>query len=190
MTSRVATKPAVSHDQALSPLELRKAFGSFTTGVTVVTAVSPDGSPIGITANSVTSVSLDPPLLLWCLGNRSSGLAAFGQSAPFAVHILSERQADIASHFAKSGRPKFDVDMAWQANPQPPRIADVVTRIDCVVDALHPGGDHTIIVGRVTGVEMHALPPLAFHASRFGRFHKSPTGGSFESWGSLEDGWM
>ncbi len=189
MTASAATQ-STGDAHTLSPLELRKAFGSFTTGVTVVTAVSPDGSPIGITANSVTSVSLDPPLLLWCLANRSSGLSAFGLQAPFAVHVLSERQAEIATHFARSGRPKFEIDSAWQANPVPPHIADVVARIECTVETLYPGGDHTIIIGRVTGIAMHAHPPLAFYASRFGRFHKSATGGSIETWGSLADGWM
>jgi flavin reductase (DIM6/NTAB) family NADH-FMN oxidoreductase RutF len=179
-----------SMERELSPAALRKVFGSFTTGVTVVTAVGPDGQPVGITANSVTSVSLDPPMLLWCLANRSPSLAAFALQAPFAIHVLTEKQADIAIHFAKSGRAKFHVDSHWRANPSPPRIADVLASMDCRVQALHPGGDHTIIVGRVTAASLHSAAPLAFHASRFGRFVQSPMDAGNAGWISIEDGWI
>src|SRR3984957_20955816 len=81
--------------------QLRDAFGEFATGVTVITAVRPDGEPVGITANSFSSVSLEPPLLLWCLSNNSSGAVAFGPGAAFAVHVLSHEQREMAVHFAR-----------------------------------------------------------------------------------------
>ena len=94
----------------LSHRELRDVFGAFATGVTVVTAVRPDGEPVGMTANSFTSVSLDPPLILWCLADQSTSLPAFAPGAPFAVHVLGHEQRDLALHFARRGREKFDVD--------------------------------------------------------------------------------
>jgi flavin reductase (DIM6/NTAB) family NADH-FMN oxidoreductase RutF len=174
----------------LNPADLRRIFASFTTGVTVVTAISDSGAPVGITANSVTSVSLQPPLLLWCLSNRSSGLSAFKMNAPFAVHVLSEGQADIATHFARPGHQKFEIDAGWQANPVPPRIVDVVARVDCQVQALYPGGDHTIIVGEVLAVALQALKPLVFHGSRFGRFVKAAAGSSHDVWSGDKDAWI
>ncbi len=170
--------------------ELRRIFGLFTTGVTVVTAVSPGPEPVGVTANSVTSVSLDPPLLLWCLANKSSSLGAFLLDASFAVHILEEHQADIALHFARSGRAKFEVDSWWRSHPTPPVIDGALARIECRVEALHPGGDHTIIVGRVLAMSSRNAQPLAFHASRFGKFAPQRDAVNVDVWSDPRDAWM
>lgn len=170
--------------------ELRRVFGLFTTGVTVVTAVGPGPEPVGVTANSVTSVSLEPPLILWCLANKSTSLGAFGPGAPFAIHILAAHQADIALHFARSGRSKFEVDDWWRSHPTPPEVDGALARIECRVDALHGGGDHTIIVGAVTGLRARAAAPLAFHASRFGRFEQDRGSSEVDVWSQARDVWM
>jgi flavin reductase (DIM6/NTAB) family NADH-FMN oxidoreductase RutF len=169
--------------------ELRRVFGLFTTGVTVVTAVGPGPEPVGVTANSVTSVSLDPPLILWCLANKSTSLGAFGPGAPFAIHILAAHQADIALHFARSGRSKFEVDDWWRSHPSPPDVDGALARIECRVDALHGGGDHTIIVGAVTGLQARAAAPLVFHASRFGRFERDCGAGEADAVSQARDVW-
>jgi 3-hydroxy-9,10-secoandrosta-1,3,5(10)-triene-9,17-dione monooxygenase reductase component len=154
----------------ISQRVLREAFGTFATGVTVVTAIRPTGEPIGVTANSFTSVSLDPPLLLWCLAKSSSNVEAFGLDAPFAVHILAHQQRDLALHFARRSREKFEIDRAWRSNPSPPIIADALCRFDCRVHSLHGGGDHIIIVGEVLALQRHSGLPLAFHGGHFGCF--------------------
>ena len=170
--------------------ELRRVFGLFTTGVTVVTAVNPGPEPVGVTANSVTSVSLDPPLILWCLANKSSSLAAFTIDAPFAIHILAANQADIALHFARAGHAKFEVDEWWRTHPVPPQIDGALARMECRVSDLHRGGDHTIIVGRIEAISTRSASPLAFHASRFGRFTADPAGGDVEVWPDPRGAWM
>lgn len=174
----------------MDPRELRRVFGLFATGVTVVTAVHPGPEPVGITANSFTSVSLDPPLILWCLANRSSSLAAFELGAPFAIHILAENQADIALHFARPGRNKFEVDDWWRSHPEPPTLDGALARIACRVSQLYPGGDHTIIVGAIEDCSSRSAPPLAFHASRFGQFVQAPTSAKVEVWPDPRDVWM
>ena len=170
--------------------ELRDAFGSFATGVTVITAVRSDREPIGITANSFTSVSLDPPLLLWCLAKTSSNIEVFADGAPFAVHVLAHDQRDLAMHFARRGRAKFEIDRHWRDNPHPPMIADALCRFDCRVHATHPTGDHLIVVGEVIALTRHAGAPLTFHAGHFGAIHHDRGGGHIDPWGGLEGEWI
>lgn len=170
--------------------ELRDVFGTFATGVTVVTAVRPDGEPVGVTANSFTSVSLDPPLILWCLSLKSTSIAAFSPHAPFAVHVLANDQRDLALHFARTGRERFDIDPYWRTNPHPPRIAGVLSRMECRVHGVFPGGDHWIIVGEVFAMERESGDPLAFHAGRFGRFTLEPSVSEAEAWRTLHCEWF
>jgi 3-hydroxy-9,10-secoandrosta-1,3,5(10)-triene-9,17-dione monooxygenase reductase component len=167
--------------------ELRDAFGLFATGVTVVTAVRPDGEPVGVTANSFTSVSLHPPLVLWCLANSSSAASAFVADAAFAVHVLSYEQRELALHFARRTQEKFDVDHHWRTRPHPPQVADVLCRFDCRVQAVHPGGDHLIVVGEVLGIKRSPGAPLAFHAGHFGSFAADPGVGQVDVWEGFED---
>ena len=177
--------------QTLSQRDLRDAFGLFATGVTVVTAVSPNGEPVGATANSFTSVSLDPPLLLWCLANSSSTASAFTVGAPFAVHVLTSHQRDTALHFARRTREKFEVDSHWRTNPSPPPVAEALVRFDCSVYAVHAGGDHQIIVGRVTAVTRGGGKPLAFYGGRFGEFVPDPAvSPAINVWQQLHGEWL
>jgi 3-hydroxy-9,10-secoandrosta-1,3,5(10)-triene-9,17-dione monooxygenase reductase component len=175
---------------AFSQRELRDAFGTFATGVTVVTAVRPDGEPVGTTANSFTSVSLDPPLLLWCIATTSTSIPAFNVGAPFAVHVLSHQQRDLAVHFARKDRAKFEVDRHWRVNPHPPLIADSLCRFDCRVHAVYPGGDHLIIVGEVTGLTRNSGTALTFHAGRFGALAPDTGAARLDPWGDLGGEWL
>ncbi|HVN46094.1 MAG TPA: flavin reductase family protein [Steroidobacteraceae bacterium] len=172
-----------------SQRELRDAFGLFATGVTVVTAVRPDGSPVGVTANSFTSVSLEPPLLLWCLASGSSAAAAFTHGASFAVHILAHHQLDLALNFARRTQEKFDIERHWRNKPHPPHLPDALCRFDSRVHAVHGGGDHLIIVGMVLGIAAAHGTPLAFHGGRFGNFSADRGTPKVDIWESLEDHW-
>ena len=174
---------------AYTQRDLRDSFGLFATGVTVVTGVRPDGEPVGVTANSFTSVSLEPPLLLWCLAASSSAVPAFAAGAPFAVHVLSHHQHEIALHFARRTHEKFDADYQWRTEPHPPQVQGVLCRFDCKVQAVHDGGDHLIIVGEVQAIARSAGTPLAFHAGRFGNFTADRGVGKFDVWESLDDHW-
>ncbi len=173
---------------AFSERELRDAFGLFATGVTVVTAVRPDGTPVGVTANSFSSVSLEPPLLLWCLASGSSAAPAFMPGAHFAVHILAHHQLDLALGFARRTHDKFDPHN-WRNRPQPPQLAEALCRFDSKVHALHAGGDHLIIVGEVLGIASSPGTPLAFHAGRFGNFTADRGIGKVDIWQALDDHW-
>jgi flavin reductase (DIM6/NTAB) family NADH-FMN oxidoreductase RutF len=170
--------------------ELRDAFGLFTTGVTVVTAVRQNGEPVGITANSFTSVSLNPPLLLWCLASSSNSVDAFAEGRAFAVHIMAHEQSHLALHFARRSQSKFEVDRHWQSNPTPPRLAEALCRFDCRVRARHAGGDHTIIVGEVQALTRHSGVPLAFHGGRFGSFVGDARSPQVDVWHQWHGEWV
>lgn len=170
--------------------QLRDAFGEFATGVTVITAVRPDGEPVGITANSFSSVSLEPPLLLWCLSNNSSGAVAFGPGAAFAVHVLSHEQREMAVHFARRTAEKFEVDQHWRANPHPPHIEGALCRFDCRVHAVHPGGDHLIVIGEVLALKRSPGRPLAFYAGHFGTYSMDRGLPKIDVWDGANDGWF
>jgi flavin reductase (DIM6/NTAB) family NADH-FMN oxidoreductase RutF len=170
--------------------QLRDAFGVFATGVTVVTAVRPDGEPVGITVNSFSSVSLEPPLLLWCLTNSSGGAVAFAPGAAFAVHVLSHEQRDMAVHFARRTADKFEVDQHWRANPQPPLLEGALCRFDCRVHAVHAGGDHLIILGEVLALTRAAGKPLAFYAGHFGTYSADRGLPKIDVWDGANDGWF
>lgn len=169
--------------------DLRDGFGLFATGVTVVTGVHPDGHPVGVTANSFTSVSLEPPLLLWCLANGSSAVPAFDIGARFAVHVLSHHQHELALHFARRTQEKFEFEKHWHNRPEPPHLIDVLCRFDCRVHSQHPGGDHLVILGQVQGIARAPGTPLAFHAGRFGHFTADRGSGKLDVWEGLDDHW-
>jgi flavin reductase (DIM6/NTAB) family NADH-FMN oxidoreductase RutF len=169
--------------------KLRDAFGTFATGVAVVTAARADGEPIGITVNSFTSVSLDPPLILWCLDNRSASASAFLPSARFAVHILAHDQMDLAMHFAGRGRNKWPFAPSAGADAEPPIIAGALCRMECKVCDVRPGGDHWIIVGRVLAIQHQPGMPLIFSSGRFGVVKCTFDQYSPDAWNTLHPEW-
>ncbi len=147
---------------------LREAFGAFGTGVTVVTAQGPRG-PVAMTANSFTSVSIDPPLVLWCPARASARHDALVDAAQFAIHVMGQDQQAIAAHFARSGDDFDAVD--WHADAAGlPFLSGCLARFECAARAVHDGGDHSIVVGQVTRVWHRPGPGLVFKRGQYGGF--------------------
>ncbi|MEY4695579.1 MAG: hypothetical protein RIT14_7 [Pseudomonadota bacterium] len=154
--------PDPAHSRAL-----RDALGRYATGVTVVTCHGADG-PVGITANSFASVSLDPALVLWSIARASSRYAQFAAAQAFAIHILAEDQGDLAARFTRGGA-GFD-GLAWQEGPTgAPLIPGTLARFDCRLHAAHDGGDHLILLGRVARAALRTAPPLVFSQGQYAR---------------------
>jgi len=127
----------------------RNALGCFATGVTVVTTVTDAGDPVGLTANAFSSVSLDPPLVLFCLDRASQNLAAFQASGRFAVNVLGDDQRDLSVRFSTTIGDRWD-GVAWEVwATGAPVLSGCLAALDCETEAVHEGGDHVIIVGRV-----------------------------------------
>lgn len=150
----------------------RDALGCFATGVTVVTAVCPDGSPIGLTANSFTSVSLDPPLLLVCIAN-SAGSAPFLRDAErFAVNVLQIGQQPTSNRFAGKGEDRFGLT-PWEVGEYgTPVLTGSLSSFECARDAVHDGGDHFILVGRVLkAIFEPRRDPLLYFRGKYRKLH-------------------
>jgi len=146
----------------------RAALARYATGVTVVTTASARG-PVGMTANSFSSLSLDPPLVLWCPARSSSRFAAFEAARHYAIHVLEAGQLDLCQRFARSGD-NF-AGLATGVTPEgQPMLPGCLARFDCSAHATHDGGDHAILVGRVLRAEMRAGDPLLFWDGRYGDF--------------------
>lgn len=146
----------------------RDALGRFATGVTVVTCATAAG-PLGITANSFASVSLDPPLVLWAPARVSRRFDAFAEARHFAIHVLGEDQAALGAGFSASGD-AFD-GLPTARNPEGcPVIEGCLARFECRAHARHDGGDHDIVVGRVLRAAARDGAPLVFACGSYGRF--------------------
>ncbi|WP_426440347.1 flavin reductase [Bradyrhizobium genosp. P] len=142
--------------------ELRHVLGTFVTGVTVVTTVDGEGRFHGVTANSFSSVSLDPPMVLWSQAVKTHSHPVFFKSERFAVNILAEDQIELSKRFAKSSQDKFvdlDVDIGSDGVPL---LRGCSARLQCRVVSRVPGGDHTIYVGEVLAIDRAEQKPLAF----------------------------
>jgi flavin reductase (DIM6/NTAB) family NADH-FMN oxidoreductase RutF len=168
MVARVSATPA-----APSPDDLRAAAGRFATGVVVVTAVAADGTDHAMTANSFASVSLDPLLVLVCVERGTRFHDAVLEAGAWAVSVLPAGARESAAWFATKGRP-----LAGQLDRVAHRrgrvtsaavLADSLAVLECRTWAVHPGGDHTILVGEVLGIDLPETPgePLVFYRSRY-----------------------
>lgn len=128
----------------------RSALGCFATGIAVVTTVAPDGAPVGVTVNSFSSVSLDPPLVQFCLARSAGTLAAFSTAKSFVVNVLSADQEDLSARFSRR-----DLDDRWAGvalvptDSGVPALAGCLATLDCDREHLLDGGDHVIVLGRV-----------------------------------------
>lgn len=137
----------------IEPKDFRDTVGCFATGITIITTVEPDGSPVGLTANSFTSLSLDPPMVLFCLDYKVASFDAFQAGAHFAVNILSTGQQDLSNRFAKSGPEKWDGIAFDTWDTGSPILPGCVASMECKVASINEGGDHVIIVGEVVRME-------------------------------------
>ena len=156
----------------ITPELLKRAFGSFPTGITIVTASTASNNPVGFTASSFTSVSLDPPLLLICIDHRSDNLDVFRSATHFGVNVLAENQADLSSRFATEIEDRFD-GVAWSASTHgTPMIDHALSSFDCALEAIHTAGDHDILIGRIVGLETKEGPALGYFRGKYGRFNE------------------
>lgn len=145
----------------------RDVVGTFATGVTVVTTCDATGIKHGLTANSFSSVSLDPPLILWCQATASKSYPAFRESPRFAINILAHDQMWISRHFAKPSDDKFrDIEYASGAGGAP-LLRGTAASLECVKVAEYACGDHIVYVGRVTQALRSGRASLAFCAGHY-----------------------
>lgn len=166
---------------SIDPRQFRNALGSFATGVTVITTSANNGgerTPVAVTANSFSSVSLDPALVLWSIDKSASSFAAFQQCEAFAIHILHDGQRDLSQRCASSKGEKLRPD-EWQFGPlQVPLIDDCKTRFECQVEHRYEGGDHIIMVGRVINFERRDNdgnePALLYYQGQYHPLDASP----------------
>jgi len=177
-------------EDAPNHVALKHAFGSFATGVAVIGARGADGEMAGMTVNSLTSVSMEPPLVLFC---PSRSLVAFGVYASveyFSVSILPEHCEAVSNHFGRSGIGKWKVTPYSLGPYGSPYLDNALAAMECEVVARHPAGDHLIVLGRVLRLALSAAEdPLIFFRSRYR--HLDPANGSrvaqdfpsFDAWG-------
>ncbi len=149
-------------------IAFRAALSAYPTGVTVVTTITPEG-PMGITANSFASVSLDPPLVLWSPSRTSHRFEHFARAPRFAIHVLASDQRHVCEGFTKSKTAFEGLD--WTASHAGvPLIAGALATFECNFEAAHEAGDHDIVIGRVTRAHHRDGLPLVFHGGGYGNF--------------------
>jgi 3-hydroxy-9,10-secoandrosta-1,3,5(10)-triene-9,17-dione monooxygenase reductase component len=149
------------------PKQLRQVLGTFATGVTVITTRAPDGTPVGLTANSFNSVSLNPPMVLWSLAKTARSRDAFESSTHWAVHILGADQEELANRFATRGTDKFAALAIEHGAGGVPMLPGCAARLQCRTSFKYEGGDHVIFVGDVLAVDHSDIAPLVFQAGAF-----------------------
>jgi 3-hydroxy-9,10-secoandrosta-1,3,5(10)-triene-9,17-dione monooxygenase reductase component len=154
----------------VDPSHFREVMGRFATGVTVVTATGPEG-PVGMTANAITSLSLDPLLLLVCFDHGARTLRVVRETERFAVNVLAEGQEELAALFAsKAPEAEKFAGVAHDLRDGIPVLRAAHAWIGCRLEELRPGGDHVIGIGAVTAAETGAGAPLVWHGGRYGGF--------------------
>ena len=153
---------------AIDGREFRDALGRFATGVCLITTTTEDGRALALTANSFASVSLDPPLVLWSLQNNSDVYAAYATPQHYAINILSDQQQALSGRYARKGDHELDPSHYTPGDDGAPLINGALAAFECDLHQTHEGGDHLIIVGRVT--RMHsgeAGAPLVFYSGGY-----------------------
>ncbi len=162
-------------DKSLHAREFRAALGCFATGVTVITACSASGQRVGLTVNSFSSVSLDPPLVLWNLSIHAPSLPVFRDAGHFAVNVLSADQRDLAEHFARRADDKFtDTDFGMRDGLGGAPLLDGVSAVfECRNAERYYGGDHVIFLGEVERFNYTETEPLVFSRGSYGVFHSA-----------------
>lgn len=156
---------------ALNPddaaLAFRACLGQFATGVTVVTCRSTKGHRCGITANSFSSVSLEPPLILWNIAKQSNSLQDFLAAEQFAVHILAESQESLSVHFARTDHTLFDDIEYRDSEHGVPLLPHCLAVFECTTHAIYEAGDHHIIIGHVDSFSWERADPLLFFSGKY-----------------------
>jgi flavin reductase (DIM6/NTAB) family NADH-FMN oxidoreductase RutF len=147
--------------------EFRRACGRFATGVTIASVLDSEGAPHGLTVNSFTSVSLEPPLILICLGHAVSAIHHFRAATHFGINVLADDQRALSDRFARKGHDRFD-GLAWQPGVTGvPLLPGVLAAIECAVHRIVPMGDHDILVGEMVHAEIHQGEPLLYFGGSY-----------------------
>ena len=148
--------------------DFRKALGTFATGITVITTTLKNSAPVGITVNSFSSVSLEPPLVLWCLDNEADSYDIFAKCSNFAVHILHQDQEAISQAFSTKNNNRF-ADLDWEAGEfGSPILKDYASCFQCETEISYAGGDHIILLGRVKAIATNKdKSPLIYHDGNY-----------------------
>ena len=153
----------------IAPADFRRALGQFATGVTVVTTRDAAGRPFGLTVSSFCSVSLEPPLVLVCIDNRSEAHDGFEASQLFGVSVLAEGQEEWSRRFAEGGPAKFAGATLRGGHHGVALVPGALAHLECRVVSAHDAGDHTIYVGEVLALSVHPGRPLLYHARGYRR---------------------
>ena len=153
----------------LDPRDFRSALGCFATGVCLVTTLAPDGRRVGLTANSFSSVSLDPPMVLWSLARTASSAPVFRDAEHFALNVLGADDYALSSHFARSGADKFTAfdERFTSGLGGAPVLQGAVATFECHSRHRYYGGDHIIVIGVVERYAHSDLKPLLFHRGAY-----------------------
>ncbi|WP_271270470.1 flavin reductase [Aliamphritea hakodatensis] len=151
----------------LDPKALRQAFGTYVTGVTVVTTVDADGQPRGLTANSFTSVSLDPALVMFCIDHKAASYPVFQNCKGFVVNVLTEAQKDVSNLFASKATDKFDHVETRPGVTGAPIIDDALSWFDCTLHDQVEAGDHLILIGEVKDFASRQATPLGYGGGNY-----------------------
>lgn len=154
-------------DSGFDPRDLRNALGQFASGVTVITTITPDGERVGVTANSFTSVSMDPPLVLWCPGQHLKSLPIFERATHFAINVLASDQHELSSKFASASTDKFEGVETVSGIAGVPLLTAAIATFECRATDRHPAGDHLIYLGQVERYNYVPSDPLVFHGGRY-----------------------
>jgi len=157
----------------MQPDQFRRIAGQWLTGVAVVTAMDSAGEPCGMTMNAVSSLSLDPPQFLLCIDRRARTMTAIEHSRSFCLHYLREDQREIAVDFARPGNNRFG-SLAYRIGESGAPIFDgVIAHVECKLHAVHPGGDHWIVIGDAIGGEVAGGRPLVYFSGGYRRLEES-----------------
>ena len=150
--------------------EFRRACGRFATGVAIASVLDAQGTPHGLTVSSFTSVSLEPPLVLICLGHAVSAIHHFRTSTHFGINILADDQRALSDRFARKGHDRFD-GIPWKPGVTGvPLIPGVLAAIECAVHRIVPMGDHDILVGEMVHARVHNGDPLLYFSGGYRKF--------------------
>lgn len=178
------TRPVLVDAEGVSGRTLRDVFGTFLTGVTIVTAWE-DGVPRGFTANSFTSVSLDPPLVLICIARQAGSCDAFLRADRFGVNILGDWQQNLSARFASRSAARFDGVEVWSPAGGPPLIANCLSTLDCERHEAVVAGDHAVLIGRVRAFATSPGGPLGYYRGAYVTFGVGLTALEQQSGGAM-----
>ena len=155
------------HNHVASPEEMRRVLGAFVSGVTIVTGTDA-GEPVGFACQSFASVSLDPPLVLFCAAHTSRSWPRIHRSGSFCVNVLAADQQDVCSVFAAPGADRF-AGVAWHRTDWGPALDDSIATVMCDIEAVHPAGDHDVVIGHVRRlITSREHGPLVYFRGAFG----------------------